>query len=232
MAYNSVSLGNDDDAKNFANAIETAYNLAEPYVKSQIGIARAELSSKLADLSGDYEAKQKAVQSVRDQLMQDVTSQKDFLTLDQQGDLARQAQSYGQDLLTIADQAAEKGLTFATGQRSRAQAESLRKSQYEDVVQSSQRQYNYSTKALELKAARGDTEAQTQLAELNRNRSTLLGDIGRSAEKVLGSGRTDVPGYTPVGGVMGSIDQTKQEGILRFVDARTKTSGSQTDYTN
>lgn len=218
LGFNLISFGGEEEAKMFSNAIEQAKGVADPYFKSMLALANAEVLLKIADQTQDFEFKSKAVQSARDQLMEDVSRNKEFLTLEQQADIAREIKGYDNDLLDIADQAAEKGLTFGTGARSRALAESRRTAQFEDVVQSNQRLHNFRIQELELKAARGDEEAKAELSNLQAKQGFGLQDIGLAAEKVLGSANLPgVTGYTPVGGVTGTIEEQKKKSILSDV---------------
>lgn len=216
IAYNLVEVGGEAEAKMFADAVAQAKSIADPYYKTQLTLANAEVLGSIAEKRGDYETKREVIQRARDELLADVGSNKEFLSLEQQAEISRLAKEYDTDLLTIADQAAEKGLTFATGARSRALAEERRTDQYSDVVQSSRRQFNFRIKELELKAARGDVDAQKQLEALNQQKTFSLQQIGRAAEEVLGSANLPtVEGYTPVGGVAGKIEEEKQAAILK-----------------
>ena len=88
--------------------------------------------------------------------------------------------------------------------------------QYEDVIQSTRRKYNFQIKELELKASRGDIESQKKLENLQAQSAFKLETIGRSAEKILGTknlgGITD---YTPGVDVLGDIEQQRREAILK-----------------
>lgn len=214
LAFSSFS-GTPEQQKIFADALEQAQALADPYARTQMILARGEFESKIAYLQGDLERASEVIKRTRDQISEDVTSGKEFLSLEQQAEIAREKTNYDGDLLNIADQAAEKGLTFATGARSRALAEDRRTTQYQDVIQSSQRQYNFKKKELELKAARGDIDAQKQLQDIQKKSEFNLESIGRSAEKVLGT--ANLPGgsgYTATGGVLGDIEQDRRKSII------------------
>lgn len=218
IAYNLIEVGGEAEAKMFANAISQAQATAGPYYSTQLSLAKAEVLGSIAEKNQDFESKRSAIQTARDELMADVSRNKDFLSLDQQAEIARTVKGYDEDLLTIADEAAEKGLTFATGARSRALAESRRGEQFQDVIQSGQRRFNFQIKELELKAARGDVDAQKQLADLQAKQSFGLQQIGRAAEEVLGSTNVPaIPGFTPTGGALGKIEEEKRRTTISDV---------------
>lgn len=211
-------VGTPEQQAIFADALVRARDLADPYAKTQLTLGLGEFKSKIAFAQGDLERAHKVIQETRDQISQDVSASKEFLSLEQQAELSTQLRTYDEDLLTIADQAAEKGLTFATGYRSRALAEERRTAQYQDVVQSSKRTYNFKIKDLELRAARGDVDAANKLADVNARGSFNLEDIGRSAEKVLGTSRLGElptnPDYVPATGVLGDVEQKRRQAII------------------
>jgi hypothetical protein len=214
IAYNLIEVGGEDEAKLFSNAITQAQAVADPYYKTQLTLAKAEVLGSIAEKNADFETKREIIQRARDELLADVGSNKEFLSLEQQAEISRTVKTYDEDLLSIADQAAEKGITFATGARSRALAEERRSAQFSDVVQSSQRQYNFKIKELELKAARGDTDAQKQLSALSGQKTFAMQQIGRAAEEVLGTANLPaVEGYAPTGGVLGKIEEEKRKAI-------------------
>lgn len=218
IAYNLIEVGGEAEAKMFANAIAQAKAIADPYYKTQLSLAGAEVLGAIAEKNNDFETRKEVIERARDELMQDVSNNKEFLTLEQQADISRNIRQYDEDLLTIADEAAEKGLTFATGARSRALAESRRGEQFQDVIQSGQRRFNFQIKELELKAARGDTSAQKELEALTGQKGFALQQIGRAAEEVLGSANVPaIPGFTPTGSALGKIEEEKRRTTISDV---------------
>ncbi len=215
IAYNLIEVGGEEEAKLFANAIAQAQAVADPYFRTQLSLAKAEVLGSIAEKNNDFELRSEVIRRTRDELLTDVGANKDFLTLEQQSDVARTIKSYDEDLLSIADEAAEKGLTFATGARSRALAEERRGTQFADVVQSSRRRHNFQIKELELKAARGDVSAQKELDALRSQKDFALQKIGRAAEEVLGSANLpSIPGFSPTGGTIGKIEEERRKSIL------------------
>ena len=217
MAFTTFS-GTPEQQQIFANALTQAQALADPYAKSQLMLFEAEFKLAIAKTTNDYAMQTEILTRLRTDLAAELKLNKDFLTLDQTAAMARELTGYDEDLLTIADQAAEKGITFATGARSRALAEERRGAEYEDVIQSSQRLYNFKIKDLELRAAKGDVAAQKELEALPGQKGFELQKIGQAAESVLGTAGAaglGLPGFTPVGGVLGDVEQQRREAILK-----------------
>src|SRR3990167_1359163 len=220
LAYNLISVGGEEEARIFANAITQAKAIADPYFRSVLTLALGEIQGAIAEKNFDFQTKAEILKRTRDELFEDLKRGREYLTLEQQALLGKELSVYEEDLLTMADQAAEKGLTFATGARSRALAEERRTEQYGEVVQSTQRVTNMRIKELEIRAQRGDLDAQRQLEALTGQKAFDLQKIGRAAEEVLGT--TNLPaveGYTPAGGVIGKIEEEKQKAVISDVGA-------------
>lgn len=210
-------LGTPQQQQAFTDALTQAQTLADPYAKSQLALFTAEFQTSIARTNFDYNAEKAALERTRQTLAEDLISGREYLTLEQQADMARQLRAYDEDLLAIADQAAEKGLTFATGARSRALAEERRGTEYQDVIQSSRRKFNFQVKDLELRAARGDAEAAAKLNTIQGQRGYDLAKIGQSAERILGTANLPaIEGFTPTGKSIGQVEQERRKSILDF----------------
>lgn len=221
--YNLLTVGGEQEAKIFAKAIDQAKKIADPYYSAVLTLAKGDVEAKVAQINNDYEGQYEAINRAKSQLLEDVKTNKDFLTLEQQAELSTAARNYDDDVQTIRDVAASKGITFSTGRFSREEAEQQRKLQYQDVTESSNRQYNFKISELEKSAARGDTEAQKQLENLKANKGFALGSVARSAEATLGTeatrGITGLSDQPLVGGVTGSIAEEKNKAIVSDVGA-------------
>lgn len=192
--------------------IEQAKANVEPFARAKLALTLGEVESKIAFTQGDLQRASDITARVRKEISDDLVSGLGDISLEQQAEMARVTRAYDEDLLSIADQAAEKGLTFATGARSRVLAEERRGEQFQDVIQSSRRKAAILERELKLKAARGDIEAQEQLAEIKAKGEFQLREIGRSAEEVLGTANLPAtPGYTRVGEVIGTIEQQRRQ---------------------
>lgn len=217
LGFNVFLKGGENEATAFSEALTRAQALADPYAKSQLALFKAELGTAIAKTKSDFNSRKEILDKTRTELAQDLKDNKEFLSLEQQADMARALKGYDEDLLTIADQAAEKGITFATGARSRALAEERRAGQYQDVIQSDQRKFNFQIKELEMKAARGDSAAQKELDKLNADKGFKLQEIGQNAQRVLGTAgakEAGIENFTPVEGVLGDIEQQRRKSII------------------
>ena len=221
MAFSTLT-GTEAEQKIFSDALTRAAAIADPYAKSQLALFKGEYMTKIADVKGDFETKRRVLEQTRKDLSETLRLNKDFLSLEEQSDIATQTGLYDEDMLTIADQAAEKGITFATGARSRALSEERRTEQFEDVIESTRRRSNFKIKELELRASQGDMEAAAQLKELPQKSGIKLTEIGQSAERILGSmgaGGLNIEGFKPVGDVLGDVEQQRLKDIITNTSA-------------
>ena len=222
MAFNLIEVGGENEARMFSEAIKQAKAIADPYFKAQLSLAQAEIAGGIAEMNLDYDTKREIIQRTKDQLLEDVKISKDFLSVEQQSEIARMTKDLDRDLLAVGDAAAEKGLTFATGYRSRVGAQARKREQFQDVAQSRQRMYNLKINELKLRADRGDTTAQQQLEALQTGKGLALERIGRGAEALIGTAgltRTTEEGYKPVGGVIGKLEEEKRKSTIADVGA-------------
>ena len=216
MAY-STFMGTSEEQEIFANSLKQAQALADPYSKSQLLLFESEFKLAVAKTNNDYETQLETLDRTRSDIAAELKLNRDFLNLEQQASISRELVKYDEDLLNIADQAAEKGITFATGARSRALSEERRATQYQDVIQSGTRVANFKIKDLELRAARGDVAAAKELENIPKRRGFELTRIGQAAERILGSANASalgIEGYTPIGGSLGEVEQERRKSIL------------------
>lgn len=216
--FSLIQIGGEEEAKRFADAIEQAKGVADPFFKVKLNLALAEVSGRIAESTQDFATKKEILERARDQILEDVGLARDFFTLEQEAEISRITRSFDQDILRIGDAAAAKGLTFTTGAGSRQQAESRRTEEFTDVFQSSTRLGNLRLKELELRASRGETNAQKELEALRSGQTLQLQNIGRRAEEVLGTGNLpDIQGFSPVGEALGTIEEQKRRTIISDV---------------
>jgi len=202
------------------NALTQAQGVADPYFKSILTLAKSDIEANVAKINGDFEAAREATERGRRELLEDVSTNKEYLTLEQQAELSKVSREFDQDLLNLRDQMAERGLTVSTKSQ---EAEDLLRKRSQDVVQSSTRQYNLKIKQLEQQASRGETAATKELEQLTGRKMFQIGATGRAAEQQVGTTNLPgIPGYAPAGGISGEIEEQKRRAILADTAAFTE----------
>jgi hypothetical protein len=213
IAYN-YKIGKSDskeDIKIYQEALDEATKQADPYWKSYLLVAQDEVQRSVDEAIKTTESEVEKNQRLIDSLKENLASNKDYLSLEQQSDLATLAQNYEVNQENLVQGAADTGLTFSTKRKIAEQR--LAESQT-GMVESTTRKYNKQIRDLETEAARGNTEAQKEIEELQRKLSSNITSIGREAEAKLGSENLPaISGYTALGDVSGDLYEQKTKDI-------------------
>ena len=209
--YQVQSSGAEEDIKIWNDALTMAQTQAEPYFKNLLRVATDEVNRAMTQLTGDYASRAQQLQTNLLNIKEDLATNRQYLTLEQQADLKKLSQQYAIELDTTQQSMAARGLTFSTN---RALAESRLEQTRQGLVESTQRQYGYQVQRLETEAARGSTEAETQLAELKEQLGYQTTTLGRGFESQWGtSALPALQGYAPLGGVQGTMAEEKIKDI-------------------
>lgn len=211
--YNyEVQLANDrQKVEALGKALEMATEQADPYWKNILLLAQDEVLRGFEQAEGDYESSVLRQQRIMQNISEDLTSNRDFLTLEQQQELTTLSRNYQVNQEQLIEGAANVGLTFST---KRKIAEQRLSEETQGMVESTNRQYNKQLTDLQKSAERGTEEAQTAIEDLQRNIGDYRTNIGRSAEAYLGTGNLpSLPGYQPLGDITGEMYEEKVKDI-------------------
>lgn len=217
--YNyEIQLANDKQkAEALASALELATEQAEPYWSSILLVAQDELLRGFEQAEGDYESSVARQQRIMENISQDLTSNREFLTLEQQQALTDLSRNYQVNQERLIEGAANAGLTFST---KRKIAEQRLSEENTGMVESSTRRYNKNIEDLQKSASRGTVEAQETLADLERGFGDYTQNLGRSGETYLGTENLpELPGYQPIGDITGGMYEDKVRDIAERTDA-------------
>lgn len=209
--YNIQITDNAEDAKKLADALESAKIQAEPYWQNIIAIAQDEVLRNFEIAEGDYNSSVQRQQRIIESINQDLSKNKDFLSLEQQSDLATLARNYEVNHESLIESAAGAGLTFST---KRKIAERRLNEENQGMVESTTRSYNKQITDLQTEADRGNIEAQKEIENLQRKLEESKTSIGRAAETYLGTANLPtLPGYNAIGNVTGELYEQKTADI-------------------
>ena len=226
--YNyEVQLSNNEaKATALANALEQATAQADPYWRNLYAIAQDEVLQSFEQARGDFESSLVRQQNIIQNINQDLSSNKEFYSLEQQKELTDLSRNYQSNVESVVAGAADRGLTFST---KRKIAEQKLAEENQGLVESSQRQYNKQITELQNEANRGNLSAQQEISDLQRRLGETQQSIGLGAESTLGTANMPtIPGYvspltSPTIGTMG-------EDKIQDINARKNTIFS--DLTN
>ncbi len=216
QSYNIQLENNEDKARKMDEAFNMAVNQADPYWKQIIRIAQDETIRRFDEAKGDYEATAQRIQRRQDELQQDISLNKERLTIDEQKTLLDIDRKYTEQTEQVINIASQRGITFGSGTLSRAGIQKKVDDQNDSFVESTKRSYGREIMDLTTKALRGDKNAKDDLAKLEETYGNRVTEIGRKAEKFLGSSRVNdlqLGNYQKLGNVTGSLEEEKTKDI-------------------
>jgi hypothetical protein len=215
--YNILKINDTEKQNILKQAFIDAQAAADPYFKEKIRIAQDALSLALGEQASDIASKQKDLMQKIEDIKTDLATGAGRLSVDEEAELARRQRTYEVSLESLRETAATSGLTFSSR---RALAEGRLATEQTDIVESTKRTFQRQIEDLQTAAARGDLEAKNQLADYERIYGENVTKLGRTAEAYLGTtGLPAVEGYTPLGGVTGSIEEEKLKDITQRAEA-------------
>ncbi len=211
--WNMTRSDAKEDIKLYQKALEEATTQADPYWKSYLLIAQDEVQRSVDEAMKTTQSEVERNQRLIERLNENLTSNKEYLSLEQQSDLANIARNYEVQNEQVVGGAAEAGLTFST---KRKIAEQRLAEAQTGLVESTQRKYNKQIRDLETEAASGSLEAKKRIEDLQRRLGQSVTSIGREAEAKLGTENIPaITGYTPLGDVTGELYERKVEDIAK-----------------
>lgn len=217
IAYGSFAAENSQQMELLTRAIDQAIKLADPFSKAQLSLAKLAIVDKIAETTNDYSFKEEQTKRIRDELFEDIALSSESLTLEEQAQLAEIGREFDQQILSARDKAAETGTTFNTGRASLEESEALLQARTAGTIESLNRRTTFGLKQLELKAERGDSQAQAELDQLKFKRGLDIRALTRSAESTLGTKEASKLGGIDlgqlVGGVEGEIESERKQSI-------------------
>lgn len=215
--YQIQKTNDEQKAIHLSNALQQATEQAEPYWKNVLLIAQDEVLRSFEQVRGDYNSSVDRQLRIIDSINQDLATNKNFLSLEEQSSLATLARNYRANHDELLDSAAGAGLTFST---KRQIAEQRLNEENQGMVESTKRQFGKQQRDLEMNALRGLTESNKEIEDLTRRVGEAQTTIGRGAEKYLGtSNLPTLPGYTALGNTPGQLYEEK----VKDIDVRKQT---------
>ena len=206
--------------KKLEAAFVEAEKIADPYFRQQIRMMKDTLQRGFVRIDEDLQFREQQLMNSLNDLKTDVQSQLGNLSLDQTQQLKQLQRQYEITLEGTRENMAARGFTSSTR---RTEAETLLGDQTGEFRESLERQFGARKLELENKAARGDRDAQAELARLQQLASDQKVDAFRQAEAQLGSG--DLPPLAgapaPLGGIVGEIPAAKNKDALQAASALT-----------
>jgi len=212
--FETVGLSsNTEQGTRLIQSLQTAADQSNAYYKQFFNIAADTMIRTNDEYQQAFGSKSDRLNKQITQINEDLAKNKEFMTLEEQSDLTRLANEYKANLQTTQGTMAAAGLTQST---IRSEAEQRLAAQNKGLVEDTQRQYGKRIADLETAAARGNQEAQADLADLKAKLGYNITQLGRDIETQVGSASMPaLSGYTPLGNITGSLVENRTKDIAQ-----------------
>ena len=217
FTYKTNLMTNEAQKQDAQVALDKAIELADPFFKEQIKIAKAEVQQGIKVIEFSTESKLEQLQKDIADTEETLAFQKENLSIEQQQELSMQLAQNKQDMFSLQQGMAEAGLAFSSP---RKQAESNLLAQQQGISMSTKQKYGRAIETANLQAKQAIANAQQSIGQTGEVKQLDLENLALSAEKLLGSTQTpSISGTTKLGGISGTIEEEKQSKILSLQDA-------------
>jgi len=212
--YNAIALANTLKGQEAAKALDEAVKTADPWWRSQLLMARDEVTNALASNEQDVLSSIGQYQTKINQINQDLAYGRETLTLDQQAQMSDLLRTYKANLTDLSQQAAEQGLAFSSPRKLAEQRLSEANQSQAQALSSAAAK---SLRELETTGLRGIQTAEQGIQDTTRQGAEAATSIWRKAEGAMGTANlpTGAPSLgTQATPVVGSLEDQRQQKIL------------------
>ena len=214
LTYNTTQARTAEESKLAQESLQEAIKLVDPYFREQIRIAQDQIQRSVGSVTQDAQTQVNSLQERVKQIQDDLSFNRNQLSLEQQAELSQQLQENQIQLETLHQNYAEAGLIFSSP---RELAEQRLKDTQQGIAESSARRYGRSLRELEVGGQRQLQESAQQIASTERQKQERLTDISRQGESALGTKNVPtVTGVQPLGEITGGLEEDRQNAILNL----------------
>lgn len=211
--FDAIASNDKQQAARLLQGFETAAKLADPYFAQQLRIAKDAIERGYVsiDQQEEFELQQRA--NRLDDLRDDITNNRDFLTAEQQSQLRGIERQYQQDVRNLSQSLAERG--FTSSSRAIEQRELLDEATG-DLRESTERRFGQQQRQLSTTLQRGERDIQAETERLKQLAAENKLSFLRQGEEQVGT--QNLPRLSgapsPLGGIFGQIPTQRQQDII------------------
>jgi hypothetical protein len=230
---NAAAIGTEEAKRLAAEYLAKAKSLADPYYKSMVNVALDELNRTVTSSAADLAYKKNEIDTKISELESDLKYNREQLTLEEQAEMAQQLRNYQSNREAVDLQMQEAGLAFSSP---RKLAEQRLLTESDEVGQSIRRKFASAQRQQELTALRQQAQLQREQALGVRQSAEGVTEAMRATEAKVGSALmpATVAGQTAqtLGGVSGTIDDSRKAAIIGLEEIVRKRQGETPDFGN
>lgn len=221
--YSTISTGSKENQERLLKALDIAQGQSNAYIGEIIRTTKSELERQIGIKTDDANSQIQELVTGINRIKQDLATGEGDLSIEEQAELKRLQRNYEIKLDSLRENVASAGLTFSSR---RALAESRLEEEQADYIESTERKFARELRDLRLRASRGEEDAQTKIAEIERSRGIDVATLSRTAEQKVGTANLPSSAQGTIGGVAGEVVNKQWEDIL----ARAKGLQSLTNF--
>lgn len=182
--YGAVYEGDQAAAQKMVANLELAKAYADPMLARQLAMVTDELTRTAEGMDNDLEYRETQLANRLNDLAEDVSFQKDQLSLDLQQEMKDLEIYLGNKLQETRDTMAARGFTQSTR---RTKKENLLKEQVGDLKETAERKFGAAVRNLDETSQRSERDTALELQRLKDLTSRGKIDLARSGEKAIGT---------------------------------------------
>lgn len=208
QVYQAIAENNTDQAERLAAAFKTAAGISDPFFKQELRMAVDALERGFVSIDQEEEYRARQLKQNQQDLVQDLQTNRDSLSFDEQAALRQIERQYSQDLKNVRQSMAATGKSFSS---ERAETEGLLEEATGDLRESTTRRFgveNLKLDRTEERTNRDTTQELERLAQLSKDKRT---DLFREGEAKVGTKNLPTLSGTgnadPLGDIVGDIPQ-------------------------
>ena len=213
--YDAVGSNDYDYARRIIEAMQAAAKFSDPYFKSQVRLVLDGLQRGLEGQEGDLEYDEGVMSRSLDALKADIAASKEQLTFNQLQEMKQLEQSFAVTLDNTQNDLASRGFTQSSR---RAKTEGILQDNYEGMVESSNKNLQFSLEGKDRALATGGANIAAQIANVQRLAAEGKIDLLRKAEEQVGSSTLGGNGYQTLGNVGGEIPRAQYLDQVSFAN--------------
>lgn len=206
--YQAIAENNRDQAERIAAAFKTAAGISDPFFKQELRMAVDALERGFVSIDQEEEYQVRQLQQRQQDLEQDIQTQRDQLSFEEQAALRQINRQYQQDIKNVRQSMSVRGKTFSS---ERAETEGLVEEATGDLRESTTRRFGLEELKLDRTSQRSARDTQQELARLSELTKQKRLDLFREGESQVGTKNlpqlSGTEGIDPLGDIVGDIPQ-------------------------
>lgn len=218
QVYELIATNNQEQAQKLAAAFKTSAAISDPFFRQELRLAADAVERGFVSIEKEEEFKLEQIRNRKADLEQDLSTQKEFLNLEEANALRQIDRQFDQDIKATRQTLASRG--FSSSSR-RSETEQLLEESTGDLRESTTRKFGLQKTEIDRTAERAQRDTQSEIERLREITTENKLDFLRSGEAQIGTDNLNktLPNLSgdvaPLGDIVGDIPRQQTEDIIR-----------------